>query len=106
MSSVVVDASAVLAILQDEPGTAVALHHADGALFGAVNLAETLAKVSDRGIAIEDALRLIDDLRPKIVPFNRRQAAVVASLRAATRYPDVSLRQIERALPWCAICPC
>jgi S-adenosylmethionine uptake transporter len=87
MSSVVVDASAVLAILQDEPGTAVALHHADGALFGAVNLAETLAKVSDRGIAIEDALRLIDDLRPKIVPFNRRQAAVVASLRATTGIP-------------------
>lgn len=95
MSRLVIDASAVIAILQGEPGADTALDLARGASFSAVNLAETLAKVSDHGVNVDDALSLIDDLRLEIVPFDRQQAAVAASLRPPTRYLNVS--QADRA---------
>ena len=54
--TVVIDASAVLAILKDEPGAEVAITYVRGALLSAVNLSEVLAKASDLGIPAKMSL--------------------------------------------------
>jgi ribonuclease VapC len=79
--TVVLDASAVLVLLLDEPGAEdVAGVLADGAL-STVNLAEVRSKLFDRGV---DAVGLGDHLTAAgvtVYPMTERDAAEVAELR-------------------------
>lgn len=95
MSRFVIDASAVLAILQGEAGARTAAELAREALFSTVNFAEVLAKASDRGIEVDATVALIADLGLVIAPFDHEQAVAAARLRAPTRYRDGS--QADRA---------
>lgn len=87
----VIDASAVFAVLQNELGSDVALQMGRGALFSAVNLSETLAKASDRGIAANEVSALVRNLEICIVAFDEEQANAAAEFRSATRFDNVSL---------------
>jgi ribonuclease VapC len=88
----VLDASAVLALLADEPGAErVADAIVAGATIGAVNLAEVLTKLADIGmprVAAEDAL---DGLGLDVVAFDAAAARSSAGLREATRSRGLSL---------------
>lgn len=104
--SIVIDASAVLAILRDEPGADVATHQAQGALLSAVNLTEILAKASDLGLEIDAVRRLVAELDIVIAPFDDDDAITAARLRAATRSSKTSLADraclalaVDRQLP-------
>lgn len=57
--AVVLDASAVLALLFDEPGSAKVRERIHGGLLGAANLAEITAKLSDKGLPIDQAERAV-----------------------------------------------
>jgi PIN domain nuclease of toxin-antitoxin system len=88
---VVLDASALLAVLFEEPGAdevAKLLPHVD---LSAVNYAETLTKSLDRGKSLADAVGLLNRLRLSVVPFDAELAAVAASLRPATKPLGLSL---------------
>lgn len=89
--TVVLDASAVLVLLLDEPGAdAVAAVVADGAL-SAVNLAEVLSELGDRGA---DGSALADHLAAagvQVEPMTERDAAVVAELRRLDTGKTLSL---------------
>ena len=78
--TVVLDASAVLVLLLDEPGSdVVADALADGAL-SVVNLAEVLSTLTDHGA---DASGLVDHLAAagvQVEPMTEGDAAVVAEL--------------------------
>lgn len=50
MKRVVLDASAVLAAIQAEPGAAVVVEHLDGATMSAVNLSEVVTTLARRGV--------------------------------------------------------
>ncbi len=79
--TIVLDASAVLAVLLEENGADVVLAAAAGALVSTVNLTEVLEKVADKaGDAgpIPDELRRIGII---IVPFSARQAQIAAALK-------------------------
>lgn len=98
---IVLDASALLAFLQGEPGTEVVQGAlARGADLSAVNLAETLAKLADRGI---DADLAVAELVEKgllhgiiaLVPFTEDDALEVARMRPLTR--DLGLSLGDRA---------
>lgn len=85
MSGVVLDASAVLAVLLQEPGCEMVIAELDGAHLGAVNLGEVLSRLSDgsmpTGLALDEVLRL----RPAIHVFNQAMAALVGDLRPRTK---------------------
>ena len=49
MSEVVLDASALLALLNDEPGAGEVEKTVPGAIISAVNLSEVVAKLAERG---------------------------------------------------------
>jgi ribonuclease VapC len=87
----VLDASAVLAVLLDEPGKDLVLDRWDVAMIPAPNLAEVLTVLADRGHAsdrIEAARHL---LRPSACDFGAEAAELAGSLRTATRHLGLSL---------------
>lgn len=92
----VLDASALLAHLLDEPGADEVNESLDeGAVISAVNWAEVLSRLSDLG---SDPRRVAADLEAQgllatlaIVPFDPDDAITVGALRSATRGPGLSL---------------
>lgn len=93
--TLVIDASAVLAVLRDETGADVVVASAESALLSAVNLAEILAKASDLAMDVGVVRGLLDRLRLRIEPFDNAQAVIAAQLRSATRHLNIS--QADRA---------
>lgn len=97
MPQAVLDASALLAYLRDEPGAAVVADAiADGAAISTVNLAQVLSRVADRGgkpMRLHEQLiaRGLLDGAVAVEPFTAIDAAVVAQLRPSTREAGLSL---------------
>lgn len=85
MSKVVLDASALLAMLFGEPGSDVVASRGSGAVVSSVGYSETLAKMIDRGIGLADAERIIGRLSIYVAAFDSEAAAVAASLCVHTR---------------------
>jgi ribonuclease VapC len=89
--SYVLDASAVLCLLQEEKGAELVARALPAAEIGAVNYSEVVGKLIDGGMDEETADRLIDTLDLSVVPFDRTQARLAGSLRAVTRKLGLSL---------------
>jgi ribonuclease VapC len=93
VTETVLDASAVLAFLQEEPGQEVVAEvlAAGRAIICAVNLSEVAAKLVDGGMApalAEEALRALD---LHVRPFGEPLALECAWLREPTRAAGLSL---------------
>ena len=87
----VLDASAVLALLFQEPGAEVVRAHLRTGVIGAANLAEVLAKLSDHGLPAQEAARAVAILGLEVAPMTEGQAQRSAVLRPATRTAGLSL---------------
>ena len=79
--SVVMDASAVLAILFGERGADVAAASARGARLSTVNLTEILEKIARRTDTCDAVLPTLAELKIDIVPFDHHQARLAADLK-------------------------
>lgn len=89
----VFDASAVLAVLNDEPGapaTMALMGDGDG-LVSAVNYTEVISKLIDRGLTQEDALEAWANLPLSVHALTRETALAAALLRKVTRSLGLSL---------------
>jgi PIN domain nuclease of toxin-antitoxin system len=103
---VVLDASALLALLFLEPGHEVVREHSRQACMTTVNLAEVLGWFARRG---NDAYAVYDQLRRfslEVVPFTSVQATIAAALTPVTAPVGLSLGDraclalaLERAIP-------
>lgn len=91
MSNVVLDASALLALLNDEPGHAVVSRVLSDASMSAVNLAEVVGKLVERGGPEELVRRAMTPLPLTVVPFDEEQAYQTGVLRGDTRRVGLSL---------------
>ena len=84
----VLDASAVLAYLQDEPGATAVVEHLDHGVLGAANLSEVLARFNGEAEAsLVDALLAAKGVR--IEPVLQVDARVAARMRH--EHPHLSL---------------
>ena len=90
-SPVVLDASAVLALLFEEPGAELVRAHLRTGMIGAANLAEVLAKLSDHGLPASEAARAVAILGLEVAPMTEAQAQRSAELRPVTRTAGLSL---------------
>lgn len=91
--AVVLDASALLCYLLQEPGServAACIDEGD-ALMSSVNLAEVLSKGAERGLDISAQRALVQTLPIEWVPFDTEAALLCASLRPPTRAQGLSL---------------
>ena len=89
--SLVVDSSAVLAAVFDEPGAMKVASVMDGALISAVNYSEVLGKMLERGWEPELARRTVTGMRLIIVTFDTAAAEVTATIQQQTRANGLSL---------------
>lgn len=94
MSRIVLDSSALLAILHEEPGAEI-LTQKSGLLeksaMSAVNIAEAYGKLVGVGIAPEDAWEAVTAAIPEIIDFDKEQARIAGSLFPQTRSLGLSL---------------
>ncbi len=90
--TLVLDASAFLALVLEEPGAETVLAALDaGAGLGAVNLAEVLEVAVRRGLDAAEAAAWPDELGIRVIPFAPPMAAQAARLLGAHRRRGLSL---------------
>ena len=91
VSEAVLDASALLALLNSEPGGEMVAEAIPEAAISAVNFSEVVAKLADSGADEEVVRRVLQDFPLNIVPFDAEQAYETGLLRPATRNLGLSL---------------
>ena len=91
MPEVVIDASALLALLNAEPGANVVAEALQGSVISAVNLSEVVAKLCDAGMPEKAIHQALQPLGLEIVPFDEEQAYKAGLLRTVTHDMGISL---------------
>jgi PIN domain nuclease of toxin-antitoxin system len=91
VSKVVLDGSAVLALLAGEPGAEVVSACVPDAAVSTVNVAEIGMKLADRGMAENEVRSAISTLGLEVVVFDEDAAYTTAALRSRTRSLGLSL---------------
>ena len=91
MSRTVLDSSAVLASFYGEAGADAIDDILRESLISAVNAAEVISKLVERGMPADMARSTLIDTGIEIVPFDLDQAEVAGALRAKTKAQGLSL---------------
>jgi PIN domain nuclease of toxin-antitoxin system len=91
VTGVVLDASALLAMLLDEPGADKVKLALDGALLGAVNLAEIVSHYAKLGAARSDIEAMLRPLPIRLVPIDTALSYDAGMLRPLTLPGGLSL---------------
>lgn len=87
----VLDASALLCLINDEPGSASVAAVLSSAVISAVNLAEVTSKLNELGADADAARALLAPLHLSVVPFDESAAHATGALRSLTRGQGLSL---------------
>jgi len=98
-TSVVLDASALLALLYDEPGAAAVQADIDHAVISSVNMSEVIAKLTESS-TVEEGRAIVASLGLPVIAFDEAQAHAAGALRPLTRAAGLSLG--DRACLACA----
>ena len=91
MSKYVLDASALLALLNNEPGAQRVRDILPDSVIGAVNLCETVGKLTNAGMSIEDTRTSIALVNLEVVRFDTELAFKAGALIVETRKLGLSL---------------
>ncbi|MEQ7156639.1 type II toxin-antitoxin system VapC family toxin [Brevundimonas aurifodinae] len=91
MAEAVLDASAILALLQEERGADRVEPLVENALVCSVNLSEVLAKLVDKGASPSLATTIATSLPFQVVDFDLDLACRAGQLRDTTRKQGLSL---------------
>lgn len=91
MTTHVADASAILAMLDREPGHQRVEAALSATVMSTVNLAEIVTSLINKGIPAADARRTTESLEIETVPLDRELALAAGVLREGTRSHGLSL---------------
>jgi PIN domain nuclease of toxin-antitoxin system len=91
MSNLILDASAILVLLNRESGSEKVEAMLPGAFVSSVNVAEVAGKLADLGMPASDIQTAIDALGLTIVDFDAQMALEAGILRAITCKAGLSL---------------
>ena len=91
--AVVLDASALLALMRNEPGAAAVASCVSRAMICAINLAEVQSALVIAGLDEQTAWWHIEQLECESVPFDSNLARIAGGLVAATRRLGLSLSE-------------
>lgn len=87
----VIDASALLALLNAETGAERVSEALPGGVISAVNLSEVVGKLCDAGMPEKAIRQVLQPLGLEIEPFDEEQAYQAGLLRSATQAAGLSL---------------
>ena len=88
---VVLDSSALLALINEELGCDQVTAVLSRCIMSSVNLAEVVGKLNDKGFILTEIADILHELIPDIRPFTARPAVMAGGLRAPTRLLGLSL---------------
>jgi PIN domain nuclease of toxin-antitoxin system len=91
MNKVVLDASAMLALFNQEEGHEIVSQSLDQAVMSTVNLSEVIAKLVDKNIPDYLIKEFISQLTVEIIPADPEQAVIAGLLRLQTKSFGLSL---------------
>jgi len=91
LQPVVIDASALLALLQDETGSDVVEQALAVGAIGAANLSETVSKLIQHGVPDDEAEELLKGFDLDVIPVDETIAYETGSLIAITAVHGLSL---------------
>ncbi len=91
MTKIVMDASALFALLEQEKGADCVLKYLDGAIMSVVNYTETLTLLMRDGHSVEEADHIIQSVLVDIVEFDQAQAKLAAEIRHGGKNCGISL---------------
>lgn len=89
--AVVLDSSALLCLLNGETGAGRVAEALPVAVIGAVNLAEVVTKLRERGLSVEEVEEALGGFNLDIRPLTATQAYATGHLRPVTRPLGLSL---------------
>ncbi|EAZ90585.1 type II toxin-antitoxin system VapC family toxin [Crocosphaera chwakensis] len=95
MSNYVLDASAVLALLNQEPGNNRVSEILGESVISAINLSEVIAKLIEKNVSKPDIKLVLSYLNLEVISFDEPLALFCAHLRPLTR--DLGLSLGDRA---------
>ena len=90
-NKVVLDASALLALIQQEAGAEIVKPLLRFSIMSTVNVTEALSVLQRADITPSEGLTLITDIVPTIIPFDLEQAEQVAKLHPLVQFKGLSL---------------
>lgn len=91
MSKVIVDASALLALIKNESGAKVVEELLGNIVMSSVNVSEVASILLDSEMSSEEAEEVIEPFISSIVPFDYKQSIECASLKKITKHLGLSL---------------
>lgn len=91
MNSIVFDASAIIAIINDEVGGKEIINHLKHGIMSAVNFSESIHCLGRVNLSIIEARHIIKDLLSEIIFFDEEQACLAAELKILTKKHGFSL---------------
>lgn len=91
MKETVLDATALLALLQEEPGAETVAEAIPQSSISAINLAEVVGKLVDSGMPEEAVRTALSGLGIEVIPFDEDLAYRTGLLRPLTRPYGLSL---------------
>lgn len=91
MNETVLDATAVLALLNDEPGAAKVASLLPQAVISTVNLAEVAGKLAEAGMPEETIKTVLGELGVSVISFDEQLAFSTGFLRPTTSRYGLSL---------------
>ena len=87
----VFDASAVLVLLNSEPGAEVLIEALPGAVISAVNVSEVVAKLAEQEMPEAAISEALEELGLEVISFDADQALAAGLLSSTTRGRGLSL---------------
>jgi ribonuclease VapC len=91
MPKTVIDASALLALLNAEPGADIVTDALPAGIISTVNLSEVIAKLCDAGMPEKAIRQALQPLGLEIMPFDENQSYQTGLLRTSTQDMGISL---------------
>lgn len=85
MTSIILDASALLALIQNENGSEIVEKHLSNAVMSTVNISEVATLLVKLGLPADEIGTMISSLVRRIVPFDLGQAYIAADLIQETK---------------------
>jgi len=91
MNDIILDASAIIAVLKREPGAERVAAVAEGARVSALTVAEIATWLTMEGVQADQANTAINLFRLTVEPFHQKRALAAGFLVAKTRHRGLSL---------------